>query len=347
MSLDLTRQSLLKTLLYFVLLAAIFWGAELFHPEREGMVAAAQAAALQGGASLQARMPLGILIDNLIRSVPTVGILLSSLLVFVNSFFVTRIVIRNVIFLERTYMPSIVYLLISSGYYNSYMSFRPLLVAFLLLLAAELIFRSYNYKALATGAYMAVGFIFGTAAAVYAPALFFVVLLPVGLIIFRLFDIREWIAAFGGWLLPLFFSAYGVWLCGGEFLGIFPAALDALLTPVPMPSYQLFSSFEWTFIGCVAVLFVLSIVTFLGRSRSYKLKPFKAYIFFIWMLLVSVLVLAFAPCRSLYQLTVIAIPLAVIIPTYFNSRKPNFVSNFLYVLMMGCAVVIHLLPFFL
>ncbi|SUE32981.1 Uncharacterised protein [Rikenella microfusus] len=44
MSLDLTRQSLLKTLLYFVLLAGIFWGAELFHPERSGLAAAAHAA---------------------------------------------------------------------------------------------------------------------------------------------------------------------------------------------------------------------------------------------------------------------------------------------------------------
>lgn len=344
MSLDLTRQSLLKTLLYFVLLAAIFWGAELFHPERSGLVAAAHSDLV---VAPPAGMPLGTLIDGWLGQVPGVGILLSSILVFVNSFFVTRIVIRNVIFLERTYMPAIIYLLVSSGYYNSYMSFRPLLVALLLLTAAEIIFKSYNYKGLATGAYMVVGFIFGTAGAIYAPALLLVALLPVALVIFRLFDIREWVAAFGGWLLPLFFSAYGVWLAGEDFMGVFSECRDALMTPLPLPPARLFSSFEWTFIGCVAVLFALSISTFFGRSRSYKLKPFKAYIFFIWMLLVSGLILAFVPSRSLYQLPILAIPLAVIIPTYFNSRKPNFVSNFLYMLMMGCAVVIHLLPFFL
>lgn len=344
MSLDLTRQSLLKTLLYFVLLAAIFWGAEFFHPERSGLVAAAHS---EGIAALPKGMPLGKLIDNVLGQVPGVGMLLSSLLVFVNSFFVTRIVIRNVIFLERTYMPAIIYLLVSSGYYNSYMSFRPLLVAFLLLIAAEIIFKSYNYKALATGPYMVVGFIFGLAGAVYAPALLLAALIPVGLVIFRLFDIREWVAALGGWMMPLFFSAYGVWLAGGDFLGIITECREALMTPLLLPPAALFSSFEWTFIGCLAVLFVLSIVTFFGRSRSYKLKPFKAYIFFIWMLVAAALILAFMPCRSLYQFPILAIPLAVIIPTYFNSRKPNFVTNFLYVLMMGCAVVIHLLPFFL
>ena len=146
MSLDLTRQSLLKTLLYFVLLAVIFWGAELLHPVRSGLVAAGHDTR---AVTPMAGVPLGSLIDHWISFVPGVGILLSSLLVFINSFFVTRVVIRNVIFLERTYMPAIIYLLVSSGYYNSYMSFRPMLVAFLLLVALEIIFRSYNYKPLA------------------------------------------------------------------------------------------------------------------------------------------------------------------------------------------------------
>lgn len=344
MSLDLTRQSLLKTLFYFVLLAVIFWGAELVDPVRSGLAAAAYGEQIMAP---PAGMPLGTLIDHWLGYVPGIGILLSSILVFVNSFFVTRVVIRNVIFLERTYMPAIIYLLVSSGYYNSYMSFRPLLVAFLVLAAVEIIFKSYNYKAIATGPYLVVGFIIGAAGAIYVPALFLVTLIPIGLIIFRLFDIREWIAAFGGWLMPLFFSAYGVWLAGGDFTGVVSECRQVLTTPLALPPANLFSSFEWTFIGCVAVLFVLSIVTFLGRRRSYKLKPFKVYIFFIWMLAVAALILAFVPCRSLYQLPILAVPLAVIIPTYFNSRKPNFVSNFLYVLMMGCAVVIHLLPFFL
>lgn len=344
MSLDLTRQSLLKTLLYFVLLAVIFWGAELFHPVRSGLVAAGHNTP---SGTPMAGVPLGTLIDHWLSFVPGIGILLSSLLVFVNSFFVTRIVIRNVIFLERTYMPAIIYLLVSSGYYNSYMSFRPLLVAFLLLVALEIIFRSYNYKPLASGVYMTVGFIFGLAGAIYAPALLLVVLIPVGLVIFRLFDLREWVAALGGWLLSIFFSAYGVWLAGGDFLGTFENIRTALLTPRALPSVKLFSSFEWTFIGCIVILFILSMITFFGRSRSYKLKPFKVYIYFIWMWAVLVLILVFLPARSLYLLPILAIPLAVIIPTYFNSRKPNFISNFLYVLLMGCAVVIHLLPFFL
>ena len=61
MSLDLTRQSLLKTILYFVLLAVIFWGAELFQPERSGLVAAAHDTQML---TPPAGTPLGALLDQ-------------------------------------------------------------------------------------------------------------------------------------------------------------------------------------------------------------------------------------------------------------------------------------------
>lgn len=338
MSLDLTRQSLLNTILYFVLLATVFWGAELFDP-----ASAVLAHEVRGGEVIN--MPLGRLIHDFIVAWPVVGLLISSLLVFINALLVTRIVIRNVIFLERTYMPSIVYLLISSGYYNSYLSCLPLIVSLLLMVAAEMIFKSYNDRNLSTGRYLTIGFTVGLAGMVYAPALLFVVLLPVALMMFRLPNVREWISAFAGWMLPIFFTAYGVWLAGGHFSEIVDTALEAIVTPKPMvPSVQLLTYFEWTFIGCVALLFVLSMITFFSRLRSFKLKQLKAYIFFIWVFIFTVAIITLVPCGSLYMLPVTATPLAVIIPTYFNSRKPNFVSNFIYVLMLGCAVMIHILP---
>ncbi len=343
MDLDLTRQSLLKTVFYFLILTTIFWGVEFFQPTREGLAGLASVPL-----SDQApQMGLGTLINDFIAGFPVLGILLSSLLVFVNSFLVTRIIIRNVIFLERTYMPAIVYLLISSGYYNSYMSFLPLSAALLMLIGISSIFRSADVKRLASGHYLASGFAFGVAGILYAPALLFVILLFIGLLQFRLFDLREWVSAIAGWGLPAFFYAYIVWLAGGEFTAIFSEAKEALLTFTPLPSLKLISIFEWVFIGCVGVMLLLSLWAFATRRNSYKAKPKKTYLFFIWMLMVAGAVMTFAPCHSLYQLPLVAIPLAVIIPTYANRRKLNFVAGFTYTLMIGCAVVIHLLPLFL
>lgn len=333
----IVRHSLFKTLSYFLLLAAIFWGVEVIGPGRVDL------SGVQGGSDT-AGLPFGRWIDGVLGILPVLSVILSYLLVFVNSFYTTRVVVRNVIYLERTYMPAIIFLLISSAYYNSLISFRPLLAVFLLIMATEMIFRSYNYKSLAAGAYLIIGFLLGLAGAIYIPALFLVLLLPVALSLFRLFDPREWIAALVGWFMPLFFSAYAVWLNGGEFLSVIEDIRVGLLTPGEIPDIRQVNVFEWVFAGSAVILLLLSIVTFLRRRREYKRKPFKAFSFFIWMFAIWMAVVVCMPGRSLFQLPILALPLAVIIPTCFSSRKANYIPNALYLIMIVSAIVINLLP---
>lgn len=275
---------------------------------------------------------------------PLLGVILSGLLVFINAFFVTRLVVSNVIFLERSYMPSIIYLLISSGYYSSSISFAPLLATLMLLIACQLTLRSYNDKGLASGSYLTIGFMVGMAGVIYSPLLLMVVILPIVLSIFRLPNIREWVAAFGGWVMPVFLSCYVVWLCGGEFTGALTDMWKSAMHRLPLPRPEHLDLIEWTFIGCTALLTIMAVITFITHHSQFKPKQFKAYILMIWILVIGTLITTLLPGGSLIMLPIIALPLAVIIPTYFCSRKPNFYTNFIYALMVGCALMIHLLP---
>lgn len=340
MSFDITRQSLFRTLLYFVLLAVVFWGGEFISTDRAEV---AKVTHLEYQTT-DFGTPLGTSIDRLLKESPVTGVVLATLLVFINAFMVIRIVLRNVIFLERSYMPLIIYLLISSGYYNSYLSFRPLLVTLILIIACEILFRSYNDKGLASGRYLSFGFMIGIAGAIYAPALLYVILLPIALATFRLPDIREWISSLVGWMLPLFFSGYIPWLAGADFSEVYTRLWVAMTTEINLPSLGEFNVIDWTFFGCIALLTVMAIVAFVGRRSFFKPKQIKAYWFMIWIFTITLAIILLAPCGSLLMLPIAALPLAVIIPTYFSSRNPNFITNFIYVLMVGCALMIHLLP---
>ncbi len=335
---DHSSRNLLKTLLYFVLLTAVFWGPEFFAPSREGVAGIPHPAAAPLSGT-----PLEAAIDRVFAGMPLLGLLVTSVLVFFNAFFVSRVVLRNVAYLERTYTPAIVYLLISSGYYNSYMSFRPLLVALLVLMGCELLFKSYH-RTLASGNALGMGFLFGLAAAIYAPAILLAVLLPIGWVIFRMTNPREWAAGMVGWALPLFFTAYAAWLAGGEFMAPIRAMLAELGQGAGFPSWRLLSGFEWMFIGCLSGLLLLSFYGFLRSGGRHKLQQVKVYLFFVWMLLAVAGILLFAPCRSLYQLPILAIPLAVIIPSSFSKGGARRLATALYLVMIGCAVAIHLLP---
>lgn len=336
-------RSFFKTIFYFVLLAAVFWGSAWFSPSSGAMISLPVDPHYFDDRTL----PLVRVIAGWVMRWPSLGIILSALLVFVNSFFITRIVIRNVVLLEKTYMPSIIYLLVSSGYFNSPLSVLPLLSSLMVLTSLDLAFKTFQIKGLASGRWLSVGFFLGAAATFYAPALLLVILLPIALSIFRLFDLREWVSALAGWFLPVFFCAYFVWMAGGSISAFFEGLVTDLSEKVEWPSPGMLNSFEWTFIGALGLLFCMSLFLFFRRMRSYKLKSLKVYFFFLWMLVAISAVMIFMPAGSLFQLPLLAIPLAVIIPTFFNSRKAAFVSNFLYVLMIGCALIIHLLPFFL
>ena len=334
MNFDLTRQSLFTTIFYFILLTAVFWGGWVVG----GLPEAADNTPLNYGT------PAGVLIDSWFARFPLAGIVLSTLLVFVNSMLVTRLTIRSVFFMEKSYMPALVYLLISSGYYNSYMSFRPLLASLAILIGSGLILRSYDAKHLMSGGWVTIGFCFGIAALIYAPAVGFVLMVFIALMLFRMFDIREWLSAITGIALPIVLVLYIVWFMGNDAGTVVTNYRDALLTyNGTMPGISDVTPVEWLFLGTVALTAVLGVFSFARHQTSGSRKPVKAFVYFLWMTLLAFAIL-FAPCRSIFQLPLAAMGLAVIIPAYFNGRKPSLVSNLLYALLIISAVAIHIVP---
>lgn len=335
MNFDLTRQSLFSTIFYFTLLTAIFWGVTLIQTAQP--------------------TPINIATDNQILdsiyrffSYNLVFTLVaSSILTLVNSLYVTRLTIRNVVFLERSYMPAMVYLLISSGYYNSSGSLQPLISSLLILVASSMIMRSYSIKNSCAGVYLMAGFCFGAACVIYIPSAIMAPLLFIGLAMFRLIDLREWIAALFGLLFPLFLLCYICWFMGGEFIDPIISIWGVLTTADPtFPQWQDLNILEMLFISVVMLLVVLSVVAFIRKSAPRRPRAAKAYYYFVIQALVLIAGVLVMPCRSLYQLPLLAGPLAVIIPSYFNLTKPSFVTNFIYTLVLGSAIAMHLVSIF-
>lgn len=337
MNIDLTRQSLFANMLYITLLMILFGSGWFSMSDVEHLPIGAF-----GGS---VGTPMGVYTDALFRDMPILGLVLSSLLVFINSLIVVKLCIRSVLFLERGYMPALVYVIVSAGYFSSYTSFRPLVASFLILSACRYIFKSYSVKSLATGIYLNVGVLFGMAASVYEPTVVMFPLVIIALILFRMFDLREWLAAIAGFVMPLFFLAYGRWLMGEDFMQYFEMFYETVMSPsVNIPDPRSVNFLEWSFIATVLIIVVLSIVKFIRAHSRGRMQAYRAYVYFIWIFVACVLMIIYLPCRSLNLLPLMAIPLAVIIPTYFNASKPSFLSNFLYLLFIGGAIMIRLVP---
>ena len=103
MKVDITRQNLASTLLLFAALCLVLWH----------RYAAAPIEALPGTAL---RMPLGGLLRGWGEALPGPLRNLAALgMLFIGGIWITRLIARNMILLERTYMPAIIFLKLSKN----------------------------------------------------------------------------------------------------------------------------------------------------------------------------------------------------------------------------------------
>lgn len=331
MRFDITRSSLFSTMLYSALLVALFWwGGSLSDAVADGNTAM--------WATSWAPF------DWFHTNYPTANRLFSAFMVFVCSILVSKMAIRNVIFLERTYMPAVIFVIISSTFYNTANSLATILSTWFIILSTRYVLRSYVIKRLSAGIFLIAGFYLGCAVLMFPPALYLCPMLFLGLTIFRLGNIKEWIATVAGLSFPVAIFFYATWLLGGDMYGSWYAFCDAIsLSDGTAARILHLNLVEYAFGITTLTLVILSIIKFIRYRSQYKLRSALCYLFFALMLFWSVGVMTVSPVRTLYFLPIVAFPLAVLIPNYFAASKPTFWSNFLYAMLLLTSIAIHLL----
>ncbi len=330
MSFDFTRQSLLQTILYFLLLLFILWNRELFfvfHSFPEGVVESLN----QNG-----YMPLAVQGMEYVSSVPGLLLTLSVLLLFFNAFFLTRIVIRNVLFINRSYLPSLLFLLYCSLMTEMQLSVVSQCVVLLLLFGFENLFAIP--KADRTVRYTLNGaFFIGLASVLYFPAIAFFLLVFVILFLYDHFSVREWIVALLGFLAAPFLYSYVLWILGEPFPAYFYQASEVFAKVfrtefpdwrrIPWPGYLL---------GGISFGYVLwSVIVFFKRAASLNIWTVKSYLFFLWMLLVAFALVVVCYAARVTLFPVMAVPLTVLLTVLVRLLNKQAVVNSLLGLLLA------------
>ncbi len=306
MGFDLTRPGLFRSVFYFLLLYALFrWRAYATAGEE---IMVWQKAALFG---------LSIL----------------------NAFYVTRILSQNLIYLERTYVPALVYALAAMGYTTTGLTLTTSAVAFLLIFALDNMIRSYK-KESDPGHFLNASIALGAAPLLYAPAAIFVWLLPAGLILFKQGG-RSVATAILGYLLPVFFLSYIRWGMGGDFLDTVRHIFAQLAPAVSGAGiWDTMTVWDKVLAGIFLFLTLAGGFGFVRRRSGVRRRAVRGYVLFVWMALFCAVLVAL-PGRGLELLPIAAVPMAAIIPACFN-RRAGWWPNLLYTVMMMSVVVYNL-----
>ncbi len=332
---DITRSSLLSTILYSALLVALFWWGDTSAIEVQSI-------------------PENVfgdrwnLVNDLFHSIgiDSIARMIGAILMFFNSLVVARIAVREVMYLERSYMPSVIYVLISSSVFTSSQSIAPLLSSLLLALASSEAIRSYRFKTLATRNIFSSALYFGISALIFPPSAYFIPLIFVALSLFRLLDIREWITAIVAATLPVALYFFALWATGGDTTTqweLFTKALTLSDGTVKIAALHSVIITRLVFSAICALLLILAIIRFTRKGRYYKRYSRLSFTYFLTFTLWATAVVYVSPVRSLIMVPILALPLSVIIPTYFAGSRPTLFTNFIYILLLLSAVGIHLL----
>ena len=129
-------------------------------------------------------MPLGSLLNRFSATYPIAAKTLAAVLLFLNSILLLRIVSRNMILTDRSYMPIIVYLLVAAGCGFGSSALGAITVSLLAVCSFDQMLGSFR-RAVQYGKLFNAALLAGLAPLVWSHAVVYAFLLPVSLILFK------------------------------------------------------------------------------------------------------------------------------------------------------------------
>lgn len=250
-------------------------------------------------------------------------------LVAMTAFSLSRIVIRHSIYIEKTFLPALFYLVVAMGL--GYTLRTPLAagVAWLLVTALDGLVLSHR-SAEQFGSFFQAAVALGAMPLLYAPTVVFVVLLPVGFVLFR----QQWrgvVAALIGYLFPMALCCYVGWGMGGDFLA--PAERLAAIVQTPAPAaLATFGPGEWMLAVLMTGATLWSLVLYSLQYKLQRSRTKRGTTLLVWTAIAAAALVAL-PCRSVDMLPIVAVPVAALVPGGLI-RGRNWVSNLLMIILL-------------
>jgi hypothetical protein len=254
--------------------------------------------------------------------------LLTLLMLIGQALYIHSITARHRLFTRPTYIPSLVYILLTSLHPSLNYFSEPLIVNWILLAAVDIMLHLHQTSQPRKQLFNS-GFIICLAALFQLPGLAFVLLLLVALILLRPFSVGEWVVAGMGYFTPVYFLACILFLIDRlPLLWSLPRLGFAWPGRVEHPVYLA---------GCVfgvALLFACGVY-----AMQTQLPKATIYIRRSWLMLTAYLIIAVVVALLNFMTDpaawlVATIPLSLVISHAISLEKTKRFSNFAFYLSL-------------
>jgi hypothetical protein len=278
-------------------------------------------------------------LDHLLQGSATGYTWLAVIILISQALYINYITVRHKMFSRNTYFPAFSYILLTSlnpafNYFS-----EPLLINWLVLIAVNIML-TFNQTTHPRKQLFNAGFMICLPAIFQVPALGFVLLFFIALLLLRSFNGGEWAVACMGILTPIYFYASTLFLFDKlDVMGRVPYIGFSFPRHIDHPMYF------WGMLAGIAILTIIGLITLqqqFGRVTIYIRRSW--YLVFTYMIVsLGVAVAAFSAINAEWLIVIPA--LSFIIAQAFNLEKSKRFSNFTFyfslVLLIFCQLALN------
>ncbi len=229
---------------------------------------------------------------------------------------------KHEVLYRNSFLPGLFYMLLMLSI-PQFISFHPILIVnSILILILNKIFQLYKNEAplawdFDTCVLLSIMTMF------YLPAVIFLLLYAVGLIVLRPFSWRDWIVGLMGFITPLFFVLVYYFLCdrlqeAKHFIHIPKISREFNIKNAIPAGYPL--TILW-----VVIVFILSVIRLQSNFQKNAAKTRSYQLIILFFVIISLLMIIFTPVEPLFRFSILCIPLAVIVSYFFLTTKKMWI----------------------
>lgn len=280
------------------------------------------------------QMPLYGLLEMLIGKFPFAGILFSFILVIYIAFLLINFNTADFFITERTFLPGIIYVLLS-GLIPQNQVFNPVLPSSLfLIMAIRKIVNTYKIQGTAFDFFDA-GFLISTGSLFYGGMIWFGILILTGIIILRPFNLKEILISLLGFITP-WLILFGYYYVSGRDVNMLVTLIrDNLFGQLPAFSFSRINNLA---LGVFFLVVTMSLLHLVSLINNKKIKARKTFLILIWEFFISLALYFILPSVSGEIFWLTAISASYFITHYFVFSRNRIIPEVVFSLL--CLMVI-------
>jgi hypothetical protein len=283
-------------------------------------------------------MPLYRLLKLVVGDNPLTGVVFSFLMVALMAFLLVNFNTTVVFINERTFLPALIYIL-SGGLFPQFQLLNPVLPASLfLMLAINRIIESYHKPGIAYNFFDA-GILISTGSLFYANLIWFGLLVIIGIVLLRTYNLIEIAISIIGLLTPYLLALGLYYVSGKEMLSLISTVVNNLFGRSAGYHFSGLTLITLIFTGVVLLVCVAYLVNLMSIK---KIKSRKTFSLLLWVFLISSGIYFVLPSVSVEIVWLISIPVSYFMTHYFLFRKKRVVPEMFFSVFFVLVLLIQL-----